>query len=378
VPRILRSRALKIVFGSVYSLLAAEFFLRVISPMPLLPRYVVATPYGVRANQPSVTYYHTTPECYVKMETNSHGIRSNREIPYEKPAGVKRIVVLGDSYGMGYEVDLDQMFLSQLEARVKEAGVPCEVVNLSVSGHGNAEELLALRAEGFKYQPDLVLVCWHSTDLDDNVRSGLFKFDGDRLVADKPAYLPGTNMQQKLAQFALYRFVSERCQLYSFLREELAGKLKALLLVGGGKKADAEAEPTIAQAKPSNPSSSTTGQGPDGTPAKLSDAERLSIALLEQARRESIEHHANFLVLDIPDFGFKNAELRSAFPRDPEGKDFGLRVVSPLDAFHSTPQDQQLYRHRGHFHLTPIACQIVGDLLARVVLKDDFLGKPPG
>ena len=82
------------------------------------------------------------------METNSKGVRSDREIPYEKPAGVKRIVVLGDSYGMGYEVTLEDSFLGVMERRLQESGIEAEVVNLSVSGHGTAEELITLKEEG--------------------------------------------------------------------------------------------------------------------------------------------------------------------------------------------------------------------------------------
>src|SRR5262249_46028448 len=160
-----------------YTVIAAELYLRHVAPVPILPRYVIASSYGIRVNQPNNVYYQITPECYVRMETNSKGIRSSREIPYEKPAAVKGIVALGDSFGRGYEVEQEQMFLTQMEQALNKAGVRCEVVNLSVSGHGNAEELIALREEGLKYDPDLVLICWGSTDLDDNTRSALYRLD---------------------------------------------------------------------------------------------------------------------------------------------------------------------------------------------------------
>ena len=80
---------------------AAEIFLRTFDPRPMLPRYVQAGDFGIRVNMPNQTYVHHTPEYRVEIRTNSKGMRSNVDYPYEKPAGVKRIVVLGDSFGMG-------------------------------------------------------------------------------------------------------------------------------------------------------------------------------------------------------------------------------------------------------------------------------------
>ena len=363
----------------LYSVIAAELYLRYLAPVPMLPRYVVATSYGVRANQPNVTYYHTTPECYVKMEINSNGIRSDREIPYTKRPGLKRIVVLGDSYGMGYEVNQDEMFVTQMQRHLEEAGVDCEVVNLSVSGHGNAEELITLRAEGFKYEPDLVLVCWHSTDLDDNVRSALYRLEGGKLVRDRPSYLPGTKMQQRLASYALYRWISENCQLYSFVREEVAGKFKDLFLrAPGGQEKQADA---VASSKPEQPAPGPGENAPgsprkDGKPRLLTDPERLSIVLLQEIQEEAKKHGASTLVLDIPEVAWKHVDIFSKFPPVPEGEDFGLRVVSPVERFHKAPPDELIFRKRGHSHLTPLACRIVGELLSETILKEHLLGEP--
>ena len=376
--RILRSRALKIAFAMVYSVIAAELYLRYVAPAPIMPRYVVATSYGVRANQPNVTYYHTTPECYVRMEINSNGIRSNREIPYKKRPGLKRIIVLGDSYGMGYEVDLDEMFVTQMQRRLEEAGVDCEVVNLSVSGHGNAEELITLRAEGFKYEPDLVLVCWHSTDFDENLRSALYKLEGGKLVRDRTSYLPGTGLQQQIASYAAYRWISENCQLYGFLREVAGGKVKILLdrLKAARKKKDDAVTSPKKEQTPADPGKQAP-ESPqnDGKSRPLTDPERLSIALLHEIQSEARNHGANTLVLDIPDVAWKHVDISSRFPPDPEGKDFGLRVVSPVERFHKAPSDELIYRRRGQNHLTPLGCRIVGELLSETILKEHLLGE---
>jgi len=92
----------KIVFAAAYVLVAGEFFMRIFAPQAMLPRYVCATDYGIRGNEPNRSYWHTTPDYRVNIRTNAKGIRAHGEIPYEKPEGVKRIVLLGDSFGMGY------------------------------------------------------------------------------------------------------------------------------------------------------------------------------------------------------------------------------------------------------------------------------------
>jgi hypothetical protein len=72
---------------------------------------------------------------------------------------------------MGYGVNSDEMFAARLVFHLKtEYNLNAQIVNLSTSGHGNAEELIVLLNEGFKYSPDLVLLSWHYTDLKDNVR----------------------------------------------------------------------------------------------------------------------------------------------------------------------------------------------------------------
>jgi hypothetical protein len=85
--------------------------------------------------------------------------------PYEKPAGVKRVVVLGDSTSWGWGVDDDEMWTRLVE---KELGPSVELVNLSVPGYGTDQELWAFEREGRKYRPDLVLLGFVHNDLVSN------------------------------------------------------------------------------------------------------------------------------------------------------------------------------------------------------------------
>ncbi len=88
----------------------------------------------------------------VVYQINSKGLR-DRETPYEKPDGVFRIVLLGDSRAFGMGVPMEKHFARVIEGYFENV----EVINMGVNGYGVDQELLFLKSEGFRYQPDLVL-----------------------------------------------------------------------------------------------------------------------------------------------------------------------------------------------------------------------------
>ncbi len=102
---------------------------------------------------PGAEAYSKSTGRKVAYAVNSNGLR-DKETPYEKPQGVFRIVLLGDSHTFGFGVPVKQHFSTLLEGYFDDV----EVVNLGVNGYGVDQELLYLRQEGFKYHPDLVLV----------------------------------------------------------------------------------------------------------------------------------------------------------------------------------------------------------------------------
>jgi hypothetical protein len=219
-----------IFFGIGYCLIFGEFFVRIFNPAPLLPRYITGAPYGVRMNVKNAQYWQTTPEVHVQFRINSHGIRSDKEYAYSKPAGQCRVLLFGDSFFMGYEVDLKDSFAYLLEQELNARGYQCEVINLAVSGFGTAEMLIALENEGLKYQPDIVVFQWHSTDPADNVRSALFRPNKKgELIRLNSTYLPAVKLTDWLSQFIVYRWLIEHSQLYAEIRETTANRIKSIL-----------------------------------------------------------------------------------------------------------------------------------------------------
>ena len=100
------------------------------------------------------------------VEINSKGLR-DRELPYEKPPGTFRILALGDSWTFGFRMQEPDAYPRQLERILREHASArgdarqIEVINAGVIGYSTDQEAAYLRVEGWKYQPDLVLVNYY-------------------------------------------------------------------------------------------------------------------------------------------------------------------------------------------------------------------------
>ena len=95
------------------------------------------------------------PNLSFHWEHNSNGLRSLKEHNYDKPAGVRRILFLGDSFFWGMGVNDTEVLTNLLQQKI---GADLEVINGAVSSYGTDQELIWLSEEGLKYKPDLVIL----------------------------------------------------------------------------------------------------------------------------------------------------------------------------------------------------------------------------
>ena len=355
-------QAVVILLVASYSAIFGEFYVRIMRSTPMMPRYVTAAPYGVRMNVPGAVYWQTTPEVRVQIRINTAGIRTDREFPYQKPPGVCRVVVFGDSFFMGYEVELQNSFTEWLERTLREHGKPCEVVNLAVSGFGTAEMLVALQAEGLRYQPDIVIFQWHVSDPGDNLRSGLFTTRGGELVRASGEYLPAVSIRDFLSKFAVYRWLIENSRLYSRVRGLLAVKTKRLLVQLRRRQDvdDIPEEAGVAEVERTKPGSAPAG-------------DTLDVLLLLEARGISKKNGAEFLLVDIP-FRDSRVEFHPSLGRLPLDSLRGIEIVSPTSAFLAAADpNQMLYYEQGHGHLSIRGNEILQDEVAKKILTAGWL-----
>jgi hypothetical protein len=106
---------------------------------------------------------------------NSHGFR-DRERAVNKPQGVYRVAVLGDSGTEARQVDMDRTYTALTEKELNRRHCfgegKAEVLNFGVGGYGTGQELLLLRERVWKFSPDMiVLQVYTGNDIFNNHRA---------------------------------------------------------------------------------------------------------------------------------------------------------------------------------------------------------------
>ncbi len=336
-----------------YVVIFSEYFIRVMEPMPVMPRYVTAAPYGVRMNVPNRVYWQTTPETHIQFRINSQGMRADRDYAIEKPAGTCRVVMLGDSFFMGYEVDLKDSIQYRLEEELHKAGYSCEVINLAVSGMGPAESLIAFENVGKAFQPDLVVLETHRTNLDNNVRSGLFALKNGTLVQTGKQYLPGVRISDFLMRSPIYCWISENSQLYSAVREKSAALVKSLVVFLNTGVID-----------------NSVGISTDEAGEKAMDEKRdLNRAIIERIEKEAKPAH--LLMVEIPD-RHTRFEYSSFYPIKAADNHFlatGQYVTVLNEIQQAARAGSVMYYEHGEGHMTPAGVDIVVGKLMQHILN---------
>jgi len=193
------------------ALALAEIFVRLVAPQPTGLSH--QDRYGLAMHWPGITRY--LPQYGHDVTFNSVGMR-DREHDLEKPPGVFRILLLGDSFMEALQVPFDSSFPALLERGLAErTGKRVEVVSAGVSGWGTDDELRYLTQYGLRYQPDLVLVAMTlHNDISDNLRQEWHTLRGGALV-EQPVQ-PMSTLRYKVVQ--LKAFLATRFQLYQLWR----------------------------------------------------------------------------------------------------------------------------------------------------------------
>lgn len=159
------------------------------------------------------------PENRSRGGVNELGFR-HPPVPPAKPPGIRRLVILGDSFAQGtaypYRATFAGLLAEWLDAGTGERW---QVINLGISGWGTGQQYLALRELGIAYQPDAVVlqtlpfndVCnnalalAHACDTEDTYRPYFVLDEGGSLrrTWDQP-------WRARLRSSALFRLLERR------------------------------------------------------------------------------------------------------------------------------------------------------------------------
>ena len=180
-------------------------------------------PYQVNHWRPNARYTYCGIPAYknefcVTHQNNSLGY-NDEEHGVDKPPGVYRILVLGDSFVEAFQVKLENTFHKVLEARLNEKGLEVEVLAMGKSGWGAVRALEALEEEGLAYEPDLVILEFLGGN---DVRDSTPNLAQQYLKGRKETWLHPELKKFLLGRFDLsYYFVASIDRLYKRRQEPI-------------------------------------------------------------------------------------------------------------------------------------------------------------
>ena len=110
------------------------------------------------------TRYELPGSFDVRVRCNELGLRDLDTPELAKPAGQRRVAVLGDSFMWGFGVENEELLSEQLEALLPDT----EAISFAANGYGTIQSLLRFERDAAAYAPDwtLLFFCWN--DLEDN------------------------------------------------------------------------------------------------------------------------------------------------------------------------------------------------------------------
>lgn len=116
-------------------------------------------------------FHENKPKSHLKniygvdIKINSKGLR-DYEYDYSKPAGVLRILVLGDSMTLGWGVHFEDTYPKYLEKMLNAAdkNIRYQVINTGVGNYNLQSEVMFLKREGLKYSPDMIILGYFVND----------------------------------------------------------------------------------------------------------------------------------------------------------------------------------------------------------------------
>ena len=203
-------------------LVPLEAGVRLIEPREVM-RYFFMSPDSALSHRfiPGAQGRYKTTEFDVEYSINSLGLR-DREITLAKPQGVKRILMLGDSFTEGDGVRAEETFSSQLQTMIDTAftNPQWQVINAGVGSYSSLLEYLYLTRKGLQLEPDVVILNFDLSDVYDDINyTQLARFD-DRgvpvAVAAEPEQRASNWVEASL--IGIKDFCKEHFRIYNFTR----------------------------------------------------------------------------------------------------------------------------------------------------------------
>jgi len=202
--------------ATLLALLAGEAIVRVLGKAPAIKSIQLSSYDCIykRSTNPILGFElkancrNSDPDFIQTYErTNSHGQR-DRERTLEKPDGVTRILLLGDSVVEGYGLRESETISRRLEELYGDGST--EVLNFGVSAYCTLAEIELLEVKGLRFDPDVVVLVFVENDFD-NFNREAFPLAG---TVDRPAIVKALFKKSHL-----FRLAGIQLNLFNFRAE---------------------------------------------------------------------------------------------------------------------------------------------------------------
>lgn len=309
---------------------------------------------------------------------NSLGYR-DIEHTVAKPAGVKRVAVMGDSHSEGLQVPLQDTYARRLEESLNDSAhktadkTNYEVVNFACSGYSTAQEYVQFSEEVVPYKPDVTVILMHWGNTTANIvdpkkrrlaqpRPYFYLDSQDRLCEDDSVSdwynKPGTENTPFAKAIA---FLQRNSRIYGVLTQtdlalninerlywRLRGAIQRGITMAQGKDHKAE---------------------PPGPAYAEQDATKVTEAIVVALSKECAKNGSKLVIMLLPDPSGKASEkLSKELTALGAQNSFGLLDLS--DAFKKHPHSKDLFLR---VHLSSQGHKFVADTLQDFLQQNGYL-----
>ena len=276
--------------------IAARFFLADLQPLMRPDKYVGSLYVSGR----TVDLYSDESKKTIEVKSNSLGFR-DYEFNLEKPTGIKRIAIFGDSFTDAVQVEESARFSEQLENFLNQ-NLPekkYEVMNFGVAGTGTAQQYKVYQYYAAPFKPDLVIVGFYNgNDVENN---------SIRLTpnSERTNYILGANGKLETAPVTFNQKIV--WQVRTFF-----GSHSALFRIAYKYLPNAKPLHQLLMKFGLVPSQLAANAGPETLPPSFQvikkdysgdwqNAWQVTEEIFKEFKETSVSNKAEFMILDIPD-----------------------------------------------------------------------------
>jgi GDSL-like lipase/acylhydrolase family protein len=210
--------------ATVGSLLLAEWIVRVVAPQGL------ATPgheslKGLEVQRANLSGTDKVPGLFsVTYHTNSQRFRGLADYSYQPPAGVIRVITIGDSFCFGVGAEDDQTYPFALENFLSAAGKKVQVVNAGIGGTGTGSQALWYDIGIATFNPSVVVLSVFVNDIDDDFSAPMFTLDAGGNAVPIPQRVREQRVERRVTLRSRvnaipgYALLAEHSQLVNLVR----------------------------------------------------------------------------------------------------------------------------------------------------------------